>query len=117
MHDLIDDFAWIAVALVPLTLLFMVAAAIILLDERLRAIVRAIRNRAAAPSVSSQTMNPNSPGPNLRGKAARALKWAKAPIADSYRTVTPTIWHALRSKILEAGSQTSMRLRAGHHKS
>ncbi len=87
MHTFIDDFAWIAVALIPLALLFMAAAAIILLDEGLRATVRALHKRGTAP------------------------------IADPYRPTLPTIWHTLRSKLQEAGSQTSLRLRAGHHKS
>ena len=49
MHTLIDDFAWIVITLVAVTLLFMVGAALILLDEGLRVIVRSLRKRVTAP--------------------------------------------------------------------
>lgn len=117
MHALIDDFAWIAIALVVVTLLFMVGAAVILLDEGLRAIVRAFRKRAAAPSVSSVMTNLSSVSTDLRREAECALKWITAPVGNSLRAAIPAIWHTERPKALAAKPERPLRLHAGHHKS
>ena len=116
MHSFIDDLAWIAIALVVVTLLFMAGAAVILLDEGLRAIVRKLRKRAAAPREIEPTTNPNmAPAAPLK-RPGRALARAKAWPAGPFRSGFSAISRTLRLKLHAGRPGTLIRPHIGHHK-
>jgi hypothetical protein len=90
MHALIDDFAWIALGLAVLTVLFMIGAGFILLDEGLKTLIQSVR---------------------------RHLEDARRVRANgSHRSVPATTFHELCLKFHVARRNTFPRFRPWHHK-
>lgn len=118
MHAIIDDFAWIAIGLVPLALLFAVGVLCILIYEGTKALIRRMQKPAVSPDNSSQAYNLNQSGSQTTAAEIRqALQPASTlPAGHDRQAIFATIARGARRRFQTAKSGVHSHLHIRHRK-
>ena len=108
MHAIIDDFAWVVIALSALAVLFIISSAFVLLDEGLRILIRRLRNRASRQQPTADT-------PVVATALQGPLK--KSSIVPEHRNqLRRPFWRGLWLKAHEVKWGASLKPHVGHRK-
>lgn len=112
MHWIIDDFAWVVIALVVVAFLFVLGTAYIFLDEGVRYLVRRIRKSAGAagPRSASQATKSEKEELSASARSSRLPQGPHLPLVNPHHATSPTIWRRLRAKGREVKSGSRFRL-------
>lgn len=116
MHAVIDDFAWVVIALSVLAALFIISSAFILLGEGLRIVIRGLRNRSSRqqPDAAATAAATTLQGPlNESWMATEPRNSLRRP---SNLRANIDVWRGLWLKAHDGKWGAYLKLRLGHRK-
>jgi hypothetical protein len=116
MHAIIDDFAWVVIALSALAVLFIISSAFVLLDEGLRIVIRRLRNRSSRqqPVAVTAAVAATLQGPLKKSSIVPEPSNRLRRVSDFRADLN--IWRGLWLKAHEVKWGAYLKLHLGHRK-